>query len=621
MYGLMGKLLFVDLGNGTSEVRDLDETTARDYLGGPALGAKFIFEELPALTDAFAPESMLGFVAGALNGTAALMAGRYTVVSKSPVTNAWNDANSGGLFGPLLKKSGFDGIFFKGISEKPVYVFVDDGKVEIRDASHLWGQTVEATEEQIREEVGDPKAGVALIGPAGERKSFMANIMNDTHRTAGRGGSGAVMGSKNLKALVVRGSQVPLIFDKPAETELNKATMEWEKNGPVKPVVEGFGAFGTNGAWMDSLLSGDAGVKNWDGVALIDIPEEEQSPLSAPEMDQKYKRKKYACAVCPVGCGAIYSVEDEKYPIKETGRPEYETVGCFGSMCLNGDVPSINQCNYLCNEYGMDTISVGGTVAWLMECYSNGVFTAEELDGVELNWGNADGIVAITDKIAKGEGVGAILQHGSRYAAAYFGKGQESLVTASGIELPMHDSRRAPGLVRTYQYDPTPGRHVKGGIGVFDGNNPPEVKYNFDGSGAKDIAGVIEQEIVNLGGYCLFSGFGLAPGSYMGLINAVTGFAYSEEDQQNLGKRSYLIRHAFNLREGLRRKDWTLSDRAKGLPPMKEGPLAGVTIDGELLTDNFFAEIGFDADSVPTAETLDKIGGLETVKKDLYPEQ
>ncbi|MDR0875220.1 MAG: hypothetical protein LBN12_03295, partial [Clostridiales Family XIII bacterium] len=505
MHGLMGKLLFVDLGSSTTEVRDLDETTARQFVGGHALGAKILYDEMPAHTDAFAPESVLGFVAGALNGTGALMAGRYTVVSKSPVTGGWNDANSGGLFGPLLKNTGFDGIFFKGISPEPVYVFVDDGEVEIRDASHLWGRTVADAEAQIREEVGDQKAGVALIGPAGERKSFMASIMNDTHRAAGRGGTGAVMGSKNLKAVVVRGTKSPTVFDKTAEVEINKAIVDWEKNGPVKPFVDLYANHGTDGAWMDSLLSGDAGVKNWAGATERDFGEAKHDNLSGQEMDKKYKRKKYACSTCPIGCGAIYHIEDEKYPIEETARTEYETVGVFGSMCLNDDGPSVNQCNFLCNEYGIDTISTGGTIAWLMECYSNGVFTADELDGIELNWGNADGIVRITEKIVKGEGVGAILQNGSRYAADYYGKGHECLVTASGIELPMHDARRAPGLVRMYHFDPTPGRHVKGGLGPPTGNAPPEVKYNLVGSGEPDVAGVVANEILHIGGFCVFS--------------------------------------------------------------------------------------------------------------------
>jgi aldehyde:ferredoxin oxidoreductase len=214
MFGYTGKLLFVDLTTGQTEVRALDEATAKNFIGGPSLGAKILYDEMPANTPVFAPESMVGFVSGPTNGTGALMGGRYTVVSKSPVTGGWNDANSGGHFGPILRKSGFDGVFVKGISPKPVYIFIDDGKVELRDASKIWGLTTVETEEAIKEELGDKNVGIALIGPAGENLSNMAAVMNDNHRAAGRGGTGAVMGSKKLKALVCRGSQKLEVKDK-----------------------------------------------------------------------------------------------------------------------------------------------------------------------------------------------------------------------------------------------------------------------------------------------------------------------------------------------------------------------------------------------------------------------
>ncbi|MDR0818736.1 MAG: hypothetical protein LBN43_04085, partial [Oscillospiraceae bacterium] len=205
MNGYAGKMLFVNLTDKTYEVRELTEELAKNFVGGPSLGARILYEEMPPNTDALAPESMLGIISGPTNGTGPLMGGRYTVVSKSPVTGGWNDANSGGNFGPILRKSGYDAVFFKGISETPVYLFIDNGEVSFRDASHLWGKTTIETENAIREELNDPKVGIALIGPAGERLSNMAAIMNDTHRAAGRGGTGAVMGSKRLKALVCRG--------------------------------------------------------------------------------------------------------------------------------------------------------------------------------------------------------------------------------------------------------------------------------------------------------------------------------------------------------------------------------------------------------------------------------
>jgi aldehyde:ferredoxin oxidoreductase len=617
----MGKLLFIDLSSGRHETRPLTDELAKGFLGGPGLGAKILYDEMPAHTDPFAPESVLGFVSGALNGTGALMAGRYTVVCKSPVTGGWNDANSGGTFGPRLKAAGYDAVFLKGVSPKPVYVFIDDGEVIIKDASAIWGKTTIETENAIKKEIGDNKLGIALIGPAGERKSRMAAVMNDTHRAAGRGGPGAVMGSKNLKALVVRGKKIPQIADKETQVAVNKEVVTWGKEGPIKEIVAGYSAHGTGVAYESCILCGDASVKNWTGAGIVDISEEDRKAVFAPVMDAKYKKKKYNCDSCHIGCGAMYSLEDDEYDLSDTGRPEYETVGMFCSQMLNADPVLLNRCNLLCNEYGFDTISAGGTVAWAMECYNEGILSKDELDGIELTWGNSDAILELTKKICKGEGVGLILQEGSQYAADHFGKGHSALVVASGMEIPQHDPRWSPGLARTYKYDPTPGRHVKGGIGIMYGALPPEVKYNFEDTGEKDLGGVISLEIVNSGGYCLFTSFCMPPGAQVRLINAVTGYNYSQEEANQLGKRMYIMRHAFNLREGMRRKDFKISDRIIGKPPLEKGPQTGVSIDVEKLADNFFASIGFKADGVPAKETLVEIGGLESVIKDLYPDR
>lgn len=616
MYGYTGKLLFVNLTDKTWETKDLSEETAKNFIGGPALGAKILYDEMPAHTDPFAPESLIGFVSGPTNATGPFMGGRYTVVCKSPVYGGWNDANSGGNFGPLMRKSGYDGIFVRGISESPVYLFVDDGKVEIRDASHLWGKTTMETEKAIQEELGDKRLGIALIGPAGERMSVMACIMNDSHRAAGRGGSGAVMGSKKLKAVVCRGNFAFELKNKEEVLAINKQAVEWQK-GPVAPIFKMFSELGTGSGYETSVMSADAGIKNWSG-SPNDLTEEQVKSVAAAAMDVLYKKKKYACNACPLGCGAIYEVAGGKWPIKETGRPEYETAGMFGSHLLNGDPEVVNICNYLCNEYGFDTISFGGTVAWLMECYNKGIFTKEELDGIDLTWGNGEAIVAITEKICKGEGIGKPLNKASRGAAEYFNKGFECLVTASGMELPQHDPRWNPAYARMYQYDPTPGRHVKGGLGVMYGNLPPEEKYNFDNTGEKDIAGIVGAEITNACGFCVF-GFGLPPGSQLKYITALTGFEFTPEDERKLGLRSFTMRHAFNLREGFRRRDFTISDRAVGKPPLKEGPLADVTIDNEKLADNLYAALGWNVeDAVPSKAFLEEIGGLENVIRDLY---
>ena len=440
MFGYTGKLLFVDLTSGKTEVRELDEATAKNFIGGPSLGAKILYDEMPAHADTFSEESMIGFVSGPTNGTGALLGGRYTVVSKSPVTGGWNDANSGGNFGPLLRKSGFDGVFVKGISDKPVYLFIDNGTVELRDASGIWGKTVSETERIIQEELEDKRVGIAMIGPGGENLSYMAAVMNDTHRAAGRGGTGAVMGSKKLKALVVRGETKIELKDKAALLALNKETVAWEREGPVAPVYNMFTNHGTGGSYESSIYSGDTSIKNWAG-APTDLTEEQIKPVTSQDMDIRFKKKKYACNSCSIGCGAIYAMQEGKWQLEDTARPEYETEGMFGSQMLNNNAEAVVQCNWLCNEYGFDTISMGGTVAWCMENYSNGVFTLEEVDGIDLKWGNADAIVAMTEQICKHEGIGKVLTNGSLAAARHFGKGFEALVVAGGIEIPQHDPR------------------------------------------------------------------------------------------------------------------------------------------------------------------------------------
>ena len=621
MYGYAGKLLFVNLTDQTYTVEELSDQDARNFLGGPGLGAKVLFDRMPAHTPVFAPESMLGFVTGPTNGNAAFLGGRYTVVSKSPVTGGWNDANSGGSFGAQLKKAGFDGVFVTGIASEPVYIFIDSGAVEIRSAAHLWGKTVMETEAALREEIGDKKIGIALIGPAGENLSYMAAVMNDTHRAAGRGGTGAVMGSKKLKALVVRGNLPIEVADKAAVIAANKETALWEKEGPLAPVFSQMSQYGTGGTYESSMLVGDGSVKNWLGNAL-DLTEEQLQALTSQVMDQKYRKKKYACNACPVGCGAIYEMLEEKYDIGETGRPEYETSGMFGAMMLNDDPVSVNYCNLLCNEYGFDTISAGGTIAWLMEAYNNGVFTLDELDGIDLKWGNSDAIVAMMRKLCDNEGIGHALLNGSREAARTLGKGFECLVEAGGIELPQHDSRFSTGLTRTYKYDPTPGRHVKGGLGTQYGNQPPEVKFDYSNTGERDLAGVIVQEITNAAGLCQFTDFALPPGQYLKYLNAICGFGYTEEEGETLGKRLFAMRHAFNLREGFRRCDATLSPRMEGKPPLTEGPLAGVTVDTERLADNFYQALHWDPETgmIPR-DVLESYGGMEAVIAALHPEQ
>ena len=621
--GYVGKYVFIDLTTRQSETRFFEEDVLKYFVGGPALGARVLYDLMSAKTPWNGNESVIGFVSGPANGTGPLLGGRYTVVSKSPVTNMWNDANSGGSFGPAIRKSGYDAVFVKGISENPVYVFIDDGKVSFRDAAQLWGKTTEETEHAIKEELGDPKVGIAVIGPAGERQSYMAAIMNDSHRAAGRGGSGAVMGSKNLKALVCRGGANIEVHSRDAVQALNKEILEWERNGPLADtMIKLFGNHGTGGLYEGSMLSGDGGIKNFGGTPS-DLVEEQIKVCSSQEMDKQYKKKKFICHTCPIGCGAIYEIKGGKYPLAETGRPEYETDAVFGANLGASDPEVVNWCNHLCNEYGFDTISFGGTLAWAMECYCNGLFTLDEMGGIDLKWGNTDAIVRMTESICKADTeMGKILALGSQAAAEHYNRGFEYLMTAGRIEIPQHDPRHAPGLSRTYQYDPTPGRHVKGGQGFTHAAwLPPEVKYNFDDpeNAKRDVAGVVEAEVTNLGGFCFLTDVGVPAGIKPRILSALSGFNYEGDEERKLGLRSLTIRHAFNLREGVNRETNAIAGRIVGKPPMKTGPNEGVTIDHEKLADAFFKAMDWDPKTlIPSRAALEELGGLDVVVAAIY---
>jgi len=619
--GYAGKLLFVDLTKGTLEEKPLSEKLAKNFIGGYGIGARLLYDRMKPGVDPLGPDNILGFISGPLNGTGAFFGGRYTVVCKSPVTGGWNDANSGGFFGPELKRAGFDGVFLSGASDKPVYLYIRNGKAEIRDARALWGKDTVETLEALIQETGENKLGAAVIGPGGEQQSLLACIINDKHRAAGRGGCGAVMGSKKLKAIAVTGTKKIPVAHPEKIKEVNAEILKLMKNGPTVELVKLFSNFGTGGTTAGAGMSGDAPVKNWGGVGIVDMGEESITKLATFSFDAKYNTKKYACANCPLGCGAHYRVDDGKWPVGETDRPEYETLAAFGTMTLNDDVESIIKCNHICNRYGLDTISVGTSIAWAIECYENGILTKADTDGIELTWGNAGAIVAVTEAIAEQRGFGKLLAQGSARAAEKLGKGAEYLQSVRGIELPMHDPRFSPMFARTYQYDPTPARHVKGGLGIADFQSPNEVKYNYEGRGQVDMEATCQTEIFNASGLCIFGNFSMPPDAAMRFIEAATGWDFKKEDALQTGKRIMNMRYAFNLREGQKPTDDAnqLPKRCVGEPPQKEGPVKGIMVDYKKLGHNFCESMGWDEETkIPTRESLEKLEGMEDVIQDLY---
>ena len=617
--GYMGKMLFVDLTDGTIREEEVSEELAKNFIGGYGFGAKVLYDMMKPGADPLGPDNVLGFITGPATGTSAFFGSRYTVVCKSPVTGGWNDANSGGFFGPELKKAGYDALFISGAAKNPVYIWIKNGKAELRDAGHLWGKDCKETLTVLAEETGEPRMRAAVIGPAGERLSLISCPINDGHRAPARGGPGAVMGSKKLKAVAVRGTGNIPVANPEKIKEINRKVSSSMKSGPMSQMVAGYGALGTGVGTAASALSGDSPIKNWDGVGVVDMGEDAANKIGAA-VYEKYKVKKYACSGCPLGCGAELKVESGRWPLEQTERPEYETAAAFGGMLLLDDAEAILKVNEICNRYGLDTISTGCTVSWAMECYDRGLLTKDDLDGIELTWGNAEAVVAITQKIAEVSGCGAVLAQGEAAAAKKWGKGAEFLQTAMGIELPMHDPRFAPGLARTYQFDPTPGRHVKGGLGMPQMMGAPVgYKYDYQATGFLDTLLTTNQEIQNCAGFCMFLMICAHPEAQNEYIEAITGWSFKSQNSLEVGLRILNMRHAFNLREGLKPADFTISERAVGKPPQTKGPLADVTVDNERLAKNFFSMVGWDWESgKPTLGSLEKLGGLESVIKDLY---
>ena len=653
--GYTGKILWVDLT--TRELREEEVPTElyQKFLGGYGLGVKYLYERLKPGVDPLGPDNILGFTTGPLNHTGALGCGRYTVVAKSPLTGTWGDANSGGYLAPALKSTGYDAIFFTGKSPKPVYLYLGNGSKELRDAAHLWGKDTNETEDQICQELGDNQLKIASIGPAGEKLSLISCIINDKGRAAARSGLGAVMGSKNLKALAVRGKEKTAIADEGRLKELNKMIREQLALRPtkfqdflakilkpllplmirlkvplpppdVKAVNQLFHDYGTAGLTAVSCEMQDAPLKNWLGVAYQDFSMAKKSSKISDDNVIKYQVKKFACANCIVACGGIMEVKEGRYALPHGHKPEYETLASFGAMCLNDNVESIIMANDLCNRYGFDTISAGVTVAFAIECFEKGALSKAQADGLELTWGNHEAVIQLLKRMGERDGIGDIFADGVRVAAQKIGKGSEQYaIHVAGQELPMHDPRLSPSFATTYCADPTPARHTQGGAAFFEMGflkpdfyaryNIPEIKrYDYENKGKLHTLQSNYMHVINCAGMCLFYPLMYQDLPLVEMINAVTGWNLTFDDALKIGNRIHTLRHCFNLREGLLPKDFQLPPRAAGVPPLTAGSIKGITVDVNTLTKNFYLEKGWDPISgIPSEEALQELDLKELV--------
>jgi aldehyde:ferredoxin oxidoreductase len=612
--GYMGKVLWVDLSRKELKDEALDEDVGRQYLGGYGLGAKILFDRMPPGVDPLGPANILGFVTGPATGTAALGASRYVVVGKSPLTGGWGDANSGGDFGPYLKWTGYDAVFFTGISDKPVYLLIDNGKAELKDASHMWGKDTFDTEDTLKAEYGK-NSEVACIGPAGEKLVLFAAIMNNKGRAAGRSGLGAVMGSKKLKAIVAKGSMPVPQADEEKVKELRKKYIG-EMTGHVGMLRD----IGTPAIFVPLAQAGDTPTKNWTSAVVVDLPDFKDIG-AGPVMERQ--SKKYGCYRCPIACGGHMKEGTGEYTYAEGAhKPEYETLGMFGANCLNSNLESIIMANDICNRFGVDTISAGSAISFAIECYESGLITQTDTDGIEMTWGNHRSIVAMLEKVVRREGFGDILAYGVKLASEKIGKGaEEYAVHVQGEAAPAHDPKFGLQWAISYRLDATPARHTQGAEGPL----PPGIMPEYDraaakGRGVPHKIGVGYSNAFNAFGMCMFV-VGAYPhaSALVDFINAVTGWDLNMDDVLKIGERIANIRQAFNVREGLNALRFKVPGRLTGNPPREKGPLAGITIDEETLNTEYFAAMDWDlATSKPNKGKLLELD-MAGVAKVLWP--
>jgi aldehyde:ferredoxin oxidoreductase len=656
--GYWGRVCYVDLTTGTIRYENVGEETYKRFLSGAGLAAKVLWDEMKPGCDPMGPDNILGFTTGLLTDTGSLFTGRFTVVGKSPLSGGWGDANCGGFFAPLLKRCGIDALFFRGASQQPVYLYIDDKSAELRDAADLWGKDTIDTENLLRQRY---KAGaqVACIGPAGEKLSRIAGISTDHGRMAARGGLGGVMGAKKLKAVVAAGKKKVLVADSDRMKELSQQfSTRFKKYDSLKNLLSdrvlaiagrltGKGGiffrqpaiiwrlmlkkFGTPSLTAMSAESGDSPIKNWKGDSS-DFPGARYRKVGAEEIG-KYDTKKYGCYSCPLRCGATSKVTDGAYKIEKSHRPEYETICSFGALLLNDDIHSIFKLNDMVNRGGMDSISCGGVLAFAIECYTEGVIDKGDTGGLELEWGKSDAIIELTRMIINREGIGNVLADGVKIAAQRLGKDAEQFaVHCGGVEPPMHDAKFDPGLGITYHCEPAPGRHTVAALQYLDlqclerqfhraGKIPfvstREQRYASHDKGEVIAVGAFYKMLVDAAGVCLF---GTQTGGDLPLcqwMNAATGWDLTDDDYLEIGERIEQLRHAFNIREGLNAiRDFYPHPRVYGLPPPSKGPLKGVTLDMDNLALSFYRAMHWDpATGMPDARHLQKMDLVEVVQE------
>jgi aldehyde:ferredoxin oxidoreductase len=615
--GFNGKLLRVDLTSGVIVREDIPEVLFRKYLGGGTLGLYYLMNGQPAGVDPLSPENQLIFMASAVTGTPGLGLSRFSVVSKSPLTGLFGESEAGGWWGPELKFSGYDGIIFTGRAESPVYLSIQNGQAELRDARGIWGLNTGEAVDAIIDELGDPKTRIAIIGPGGEKLTRYACILNELKHANGRTGMGAVMGSKNLKAVAVRGTEKMNLADPEKTQQIVKALAASYKENPGTMTK-----LGTARGIRGQINAGTMPTLNFKQGNF-----DEFEGLTAETMIDSMLSGRGTCYRCYIRCKREVSLEKPYKVDPRYGGPEYETLGSFGTLCGISDMKAVAYANQLCQQYSIDTISAGVCIAFSMECYEKGLLTKDQTNGLELTFGNTDAMLALLKDICDRKGFGDILAEGIQKAAEFVGKGSEAFAMhVKGMSLPVHEPRAKTGVGLAFavsasgpdhmelQHDPVLA--TEGGVAIYAALGFTETLDCLDLSIKKVRQFLYLQWLYNMYnsiGICHFVQKPVGPftiNTLVEYIQAVTGWDTSLWELMKVGSRQSTMARMFNIREG-----WTLEDDS--LPPRMfaplegDGPSKGAAIDREEFEKAkraYYILSGWTDDGIPRSETLGELG-------------
>ncbi|MBN2238462.1 MAG: aldehyde ferredoxin oxidoreductase family protein [Dehalococcoidales bacterium] len=599
--GYHGKILRVNLTSGDVTTEELDPLFCRRFIGGAGFVAYYLWRELPPNCDALGPDNKLVFALGPISGYNLPGAARHCIGTKSPITNGIVKSEPGGYWAAQFKRTGYDTLIVEGKAPKPVYLYITDKEVSIKDASHLWGKNTKEVEETIIEENDDKGIANCLIGPGGENMVRYACIMSGTKDAAGRGGSGAVMGSKNLKAIAVRGHTLPPLANEERFNEIRK-----EMVGRPSPLSE----FGTGGPDMTGMVeTGNLPVRNFrDGLFPVE-------KITGGVIKDTVRIGMEGCYACPIRCKKVVQF-DEPYPCDPAyGGPEYETLAAFGSNCGVDEIKAICKGNELCNAYSLDTISTGGTIAFAMECFERGLLTEKDTDGIDLTWGNSDSMLKLIELIARREGIGDLLAEGTRRLAEKIGNNSvEFAMNAKGLEAGMHEPRLRLAMGFGWIVGPTGADHM---FSIMDPNNPfmigslqsvgilQAVPDDYLGPKRVAIMKAAHCGTVFTDSLCTCMMAGVNSDA---VLPAVTGWNLSKAEQLLIGERILTTMRMFNMKQGLTEADDKLPGRY--YQGKTEGPLENKPLDIEKMNKArkyYYTIMGWDEHGVPLPEKAEEL--------------